>query len=77
MLPNASGRTLALAAGTAIAAVISLEELSQLWMPRRNADWFDLVASYAGIVAGTLIALSLRDQVRPRGVSKDAPGNTA
>src|SRR4249919_489732 len=77
LLPGSKPQALVLAASSVIAALISLEELSQLWVPTRNPDWFDLLASYAGIVAGTLAALTLRDLVRPRSVSKDAPGNTA
>ena len=59
-------------AGLAIAALISLEEMSQLWIPRRNPDVFDLLASHAGIVAASLIALSLKGQV-----SKPAPRSAA
>ena len=77
LLPGSKPQALVLAASSVIAALISLEELSQLWVPTRNPDWFDLLASYAGIVAATLCALALRDLVRPRRVSKDAPGNTA
>lgn len=72
-----SPQTLVLAGSGVIAVLISLEEMSQLWVPTRNPDWFDLLASYAGIVAGTLVALALRDLVRPRRVPKRAPGNTA
>ena len=77
VLPKSKPQTLVLAGSSVIAALISLEEMSQLWVPTRNPDWFDLLASYAGIVAGTLAALALRDLVRPRGASNDAPGNTA
>src|SRR4051812_22030479 len=77
VLPKSNPLTLLLAGSSVIAALISLEEMSQLWVPTRNPDWFDLLASYTGIVAGTLAALALRDLVRPRRVSKDARGNTA
>ena len=74
VLPRVSAWTLALAGSLAIATLISLEELSQLWVPTRTADWFDLLASYAGIAAGTLLALALKDLVR---APKRAPSNTA
>jgi hypothetical protein len=45
--------------GAALAALIALEELSQLWVPRRNPDPFDLLASWAGIVAGSLVAATI------------------
>ena len=74
VLPRVSAWTLAMAGSLAIAALISLEELSQMWVPTRTADWFDLLASFAGIVAGTLIAVACKDLVR---APKRAPGNTA
>jgi VanZ family protein len=77
VMPKSRPQTLVLAGSSVIAALISLEELSQLWVPTRNPDWFDLLASYAGVVAGTLAAFALRDLVRPRRAHNDAPGNTA
>jgi VanZ family protein len=74
LLPRLRPSSLALAGSVTIAALISLEELSQVWMPTRTPDWLDLVASYAGIFAGTLIALACKDLVR---APKRAPGNTA
>jgi len=61
--PRRGPLTLILTAGLTIAALISLEELSQLWIPRRNPDVFDLLASHAGIVTASLLALALRGQV--------------
>jgi polysaccharide biosynthesis protein VpsQ len=69
--------TMALMASTVIALLSSAEEFSQIWMPSRTPDWYDVFASCAGIVVGTLLALALRDLVRPRRVPKRAPGNTA
>jgi len=63
-----------MAGSLVIAALISLEELSQLWVPTRTADWFDLLASYAGIAVGTLLALVFADYVR---APKRRPSNTA
>ena len=61
--PRKGPFALVLAAGLAIAALISLEEMSQLWIPRRNPDVFDLLASHAGIMAASFVALALRDQI--------------
>ena len=36
-------------AALAVTLFISCEELSQLWIPARSADWGDLFASYLGI----------------------------
>ena len=63
VMPRRSPVTLVLTAGLAIATLVSLEELSQLWIPRRNPDVFDLLASHAGIVTASLVALALRGQV--------------
>jgi hypothetical protein len=46
--------------------LVSLEELSQLWMPRRNPDIFDLLASYAGIAAASMLALALKASAASR-----------
>ncbi len=67
-------RLLAIAGSAVILALSSFEEFSQLWVPVRSPDWYDLLASYAGIVFGTFLALALADYVR---ASKRAPGNTA
>jgi len=72
--PRVSAWTLAAVGSLTIAALISLEELSQLWVPTRTADWFDLLSSFAGIAVGTLVALTFADYVR---APKRSPGNTA
>ena len=74
LLPRIDAKTLAVASSAAIGGFISLEELSQVWMPTRSPDVFDLLASYAGIAAGTLTAFALQERVR---APKRAPGNTA
>jgi VanZ family protein len=66
--------TTALMASTVIALLSSAEEFSQIWMPSRTPDWYDVFASCAGIVVGTLTALALKDLVR---APKPAPRNTA
>jgi VanZ family protein len=60
VLPHKNPVWLVLTAGAVIGALISLEELSQLLIPRRNPDVFDLLASYAGIVAASLLTLALK-----------------
>lgn len=45
-------------AALGVCAFISGEELSQLWIPTRSADWGDLGASYAGIVLFELLRTS-------------------
>jgi VanZ family protein len=63
VMPRKSPFAVVLLAGTTIGALIGLEELSQLWMPRRNPDVFDLLASYAGIAMASVLALALRGMV--------------
>ena len=63
LVPRKSPYALVLLSGAAIGALIGLEELSQLWMPRRNPDVFDLLASYAGIASASLLALAFRGTV--------------
>jgi VanZ family protein len=58
--------TLVLTAAAAIGLLVSLEELSQLWMPRRNPDIFDLLASYAGIATASMLALALKASAASR-----------
>jgi len=40
--------------------LVTLEELSQAWIPTRSPDPFDLTASYLGVFAGALAAIGLR-----------------
>jgi VanZ family protein len=48
-----------------IAVVVGLEELTQLWIPSRNPDFFDLLAGYLGIAAFAWAAARLQTQRRP------------
>jgi hypothetical protein len=73
-LPRLEARIVVIAGSAFIATLTSFEEFSQLWMRFRTADWFDLLASYAGIATATLVALAIADYVR---APKRAPGNTA
>jgi polysaccharide biosynthesis protein VpsQ len=57
-------RHLALEVSLTIAALVSLEELSQLWLPTRSPDWFDLLAGYAGIAVAACLAVRLRPASR-------------
>lgn len=34
---------------TLLVIVVTLEELSQIWLPMRSFDWLDLLADYLGI----------------------------
>jgi hypothetical protein len=43
-----------------IAALVGLEEFSQLWFPSRTSSLFDLLASYFGIVFFTWLALKIK-----------------
>jgi VanZ family protein len=73
-MPRSNARMLTLLGSAVIAALSSVEEFSQLWVPVRSPDWLDLVASYAGILVATLMALVLSDLVR---APKRSAGNTA
>ena len=42
-----------------VVVLVTLEEGSQAWFPGRTASVWDLLASYAGIVAGTVAAARL------------------
>jgi hypothetical protein len=67
LLPRQPSKRLALLTSLGLIAVISVEELSQIWLPARKPDWFDLAASYAGIAAFSTLALwwTARDRVVP------------
>lgn len=43
--------------GAVVAVVITLEELSQIWIPNRHFDLGDLIANYAGIYLAGAIAV--------------------
>jgi VanZ family protein len=47
-----------------IVVLATLEEASQAWFPGRTASVWDLLASYAGIGAGTIAAHRVRDAYR-------------
>jgi VanZ family protein len=47
-----------------IMLLATAEEASQVFVPVRSPDWFDLSASYFGIISGTLAALVVHDRVR-------------
>ena len=42
--------------GVLVAAIITAEEFSQLWVPARSFDWADLAANYAGIACADWLA---------------------
>jgi VanZ family protein len=47
--------------GTAIVAVVVLaEEISQIWVPGRNFELFDLLADFLGIACGAIVATRYR-----------------
>ena len=50
--PERCRRRLPAVATGAIALVVTVEELSQAWLPARSPSGLDLVASYGGIVTG-------------------------
>ena len=43
-----------------VAIVVVVEEISQIWVPGRNFDVFDLVADFLGIVCGAFLAARYR-----------------
>jgi VanZ family protein len=46
--------------GLILALFIAVEEYSQNYFPDRTASWFDLLAGYAGVFIGGLIAFKRR-----------------
>ena len=42
-----------------LAAVMTLEEISQIWIVSRNFEWLDLACNYTGIYLGQTLGLSL------------------
>jgi hypothetical protein len=72
--PRANATALVLLGSAAIAALSSLEEFSQFWVPVRSPDAFDLLASLTGILAATATALLLAPYVT---VPQPAPADTA
>lgn len=59
LLRPRSGTGLALRVTAVFAAVITLEEFSQIFLPSRSPDPFDLLAGYAGVALGAGLALLL------------------
>jgi VanZ family protein len=43
-----------------VAAVVVAEEISQIWVPGRTFDLFDLVADFLGIACGEILAARYR-----------------
>jgi hypothetical protein len=46
-------------AGVVVGVVITLEELSQIWLPGRSPSLVDLACSYLGVVLGTWAAAAV------------------
>ena len=63
LLSGDAARIVLRAAG-AIGALITLEEVSQAFLPRRSLDPYDLAASYMGIAGAALLAYTLRGIMR-------------
>lgn len=42
--------------GLAVGVIITLEEISQIWISTRQFEWADLVANYAGIACADWLA---------------------
>lgn len=59
MRPSRHRLPLIALAGSAVAALVVAEEMSQFWMPSRSVDVFDVMASYAGVIVGGSVALRL------------------
>lgn len=48
-----------LVGGLIVAVAVTIEEFSQIWIPRRTFDLVDLAANYGGILCARLITLRL------------------
>lgn len=46
--------------GVIVLVLITLEEVSQIWIPTRTFDWGDLAANYAGILCAEILSRALR-----------------
>lgn len=66
---RASAGTVALVSGV-LAVLVTAEEASQLFFPSRTPDWFDLLASYIGIIWFTTLAMFI---VELRQMQRAAP----
>ena len=42
--------------GLVIAVVMTIEEITQIWIPSRTFDWGDLMANYVGILVAECIS---------------------
>lgn len=51
-------------AALSVLVFISGEELSQIWIPSRSADWGDLIASYLGIGSFELLRMVYQHEER-------------
>jgi hypothetical protein len=60
LTPRIQPHRLAIWVSAGIALVVTVEELSQIWLPSRSTDWLDLGASYAGIALLGAAAVVLR-----------------
>jgi polysaccharide biosynthesis protein VpsQ len=58
--PSRNPGRVALYTAVIIAAVVGIEEFSQLWIPSRSPDFFDLLAGYTGIATFAYLAVRLR-----------------
>ena len=64
-LSSAEPRVIVLRTASVIAVLITLEEISQAFMPRRSLDPYDLAASYVGIASAAWLAYAFRGFMRP------------
>ena len=60
-ISSGNPRSIAMRTATVVAVLITVEELSQAFMPSRSLDPLDLLASYFGIGAAAWTAWRLRD----------------
>ena len=74
LLPKAKLQIVVLAVGTVLALAIGLEETSQTQFSSRTADWFDLAASYTGLVLSSVLVIAWQSGARaaPTTPSADA-----
>jgi polysaccharide biosynthesis protein VpsQ len=70
MRPQANLRRTVLICSLVVAALVSLEEGSQLFFPLRTASWGDLFSSYAGIILFGGLAFWIRTRRNQRVISE-------
>ena len=66
LLPQHPPRRVAWITSLGLASSIAAEELSQVWLPSRAPDWYDLAAGLIGVAFFAVLAVRLTNPDRQR-----------